>query len=476
MTATALAGFLSSVSIFGLDRVVMRYVPEGRLKASAQQLTRFINRLSNLRLLAVTIPCVGVALAWGYVGPLFNVAIEGLMLPVLLFACVHAFVLFHTVMMQSLMLQEDLRRATTLIWFVRLSLVVTAVAVLPRLDAVAALWLTLTSEALGWLWMTHTIRTHCRVLCQSHAMGYQDTAAASPGKGGIAWPGDFATVLRFGWHNYLMGQLSFPTHARVQQLIVAALFSPDIVAAFGFFRNLSEQVRNYLPLQLLKALAEPVMMGRYVQTGDFASLNAMGTAMLKVNILVIAPFCGWLFVAGEPAIAFLTGGKFIGETWILVILVASQVVLSAVSLLIIAANAIGISHRLPIATALGMLATVSLLWSQFPLIGIAALVLSDLVFGTVTCVVIVRAMRHKGAQYEWSAKLLARMGIVAGVVTALGWWAMAAWGNQQPTLAAMILAGLMVMGYWGLCILWKPLYERERILLHRLAGPKLIRW
>jgi hypothetical protein len=98
------------------------------------------------------------------------------------------------------------------------------------------------------------------------------------------------------------------------------------------------------------------------------------------------------------------------------------------------------------------------------------------VFGIATCIVIVRAMRSKGTPYEWSAKLLARMGILTGLITALGWWGMASWGNGQSALVAMILAALMLVSYWGLCVVWKPLYERERTLLHRLAGPKLIRW
>lgn len=461
ITATALATFLGSVSIMGLDRVLTRYVPEGRLKATPAQLIRFINQMNGLRLVAVGGLALAVALAWPYLAPQVNLPVEGLTLPVLLFAVIHAFVLFQGIVMQSLMLQAGLRNATTATWLLRIALLLGVVYATPPLDAELAVWITLVSEAAGWLWMVIATGKHYGELRR----GSQGDAPRE-----AAWPGAAREILRFGWHNYLMGQASFPAQARVQQLVVAAFFPPSVVAAFGFFRNLSEQVRNYLPFQLMKNLAEPVMIGRYVQTQDFSLLNAMTTAMLKVNILLIAPLAAWLWVAGGPAIALLTGGKFADQTWVLSVLVVSQVVSSQVTLLVIASNAIGLSHRLPAATITASICTVLLLWTQIPLLGIAALALSDMVFGAVTVFMVVRSMRREGYRYRFGGGPLVRMVLLALLVAGLGWLAMQAWPDHDNALVAIIIGFVMTGLYWGLNMVWKPFNEQERELLRKISG------
>lgn len=461
ITATALATFLGGVSILGLDRVLTRYVPEGRLQATPAQLIRFINKMNGLRLVAVGGLALAVALGWPYLAPRVNLPVAGLTLPVLLFAVVHAFVLFQGIVMQSLMLQDGLRNATTATWLLRIALLLGAVFAMPPLDAEWAVWITLVSETVGWLWMVVATGKHYVELRRSSPVDAPRDAT---------WPGATREILRFGWHNYLMGQASFPAQARVQQLVVAAFFPPPVVAGFGFFRNLSEQVRNYLPFQLMKNLAEPVMIGRYVQTQDFSLLNAMTTAMLKVNILLIAPLAAWLWVAGGPAIALLTGGKFSDQTWVLSVLVVSQVVSSQVTLLIIASNAIGLSHRLPAATITASICTVLLLWTQIPLLGIAALALSDMVFSAVTVFMIVRSMKREGYRYTFGAGPLLRMTGLALLVAGVGWLVMKAAPGHANTLAAVIAGFVMTGLYWGFNMAWKPFSEQERELLKKISG------
>lgn len=461
ITATAMATLLGSVSIMGLDRVLTRYVPEGRLKATPAQLIYFIKKMSSLRLVAVGGLALAVALAWPYLAPLVKMPTQGLTLPVLLFAVIHAFVQFQGIVMQSLMLQAELRNATTAIWLLRIVLLLGVLFTIPPIDAVLALWLTLISEAAGWLWMTRATIQHYAELRRGAKM---------EGRGDSSWPGDTREILLFGWHNYLMGQASFTAQPRVQQLMVAAFFPPPVVAAFGFFRNLSAQLRSYLPFQMMKNLAEPVMIGRYVQSKDFSQLNAMTTAMLKVNILLIAPLTAWLIVAGEPAIDLLTGGKFADLAWVLGVLVASQVVSSQVTLLVIASNAIGLSHRLPSATITASICTVTLLWTQIPILGIVALVLSDMIFGAVTVFIVVRGMRKEGVYYRYGGWHLARMLLPALLVAGLGWLAMEYWPGRDKAVAA-IITGVFMMGlYWWLNVLWKPFNEQERELLRKISG------
>lgn len=460
ITATALATFMSSVSILGLDRVLPRYVSEGRLKATPARLVRFINKLNGLRLLAVAGLALVVALGWPLLAPQVNLPAQGMTLPVLLFAVIHAFMQFQSIVMQSLMLQAELRNATTAIWLLRIVLLLAVVLGMPPLGAELAVWITLVSEAAGWLWMAVATGKHCAALRRDQSNGQQRDSE---------WPRDVGEIVRFAWHNYLMGQASFPAQARVQQLVVAALFPPPVVAAFGFFRNLSEQIRNYLPLQLMKNVAEPVMFGRYLQTQNFSQLNAMASAMLKINILLIGPLVTWFWIVGEPAIALLTDGKFTDHVWVLIVLLASHALSSQVTLLNIVANAVGSSRQLPRATITASICTVGLLWTQVPALGVVAVVLSDMAFCAVTIVMTVRGMRRDGFNYQFDSGSLLRMVLQALVVMVLVWLVMESVGRAN--LAAVLVSGFVVAGtYWGLNMVWKPFTEQERELLKRVSG------
>jgi O-antigen/teichoic acid export membrane protein len=461
ITATALATFLGGVSIMGLDRVMTRYVPEGRIQATPEQLIHFIKKMNGLRLIAVGGLALVVALVWPYLAPWVHLPAQGLTLPVLLFAVVHAFVQFQSIVMQSLMLQEGLRNATTTTWLFRIGLLLGAVFAMPPLDAELAVWIILVSEMVGWLWMVYATANNYRELRRGH----QNKELRNK-----SWPGDAREILKFGWHNYIMGQAAFPAQARVQQLVVAAFFPPPVVAGFGFFRNLSEQVRNYLPFQLMKNLAEPVIIGRYVQTKDFSQLNAMTSAMLKLNILLIAPLAAWLVVAGEPAIAFLTGGKFENLTWLLGVLVVSQIFSSQVTLLVIVSNAIGLSYRLPVATITASICTVLLLWTQIPILGIGAIALTDLLFSLVTVFMVVRSMRREGYRYTFGIIKLARMVGLAILVAIIIELAQVLLLDQRNALTAVISGFVMTALYWWFNIIWKPLDVQEQALLQRISG------
>jgi O-antigen/teichoic acid export membrane protein len=461
ITALSLAIFLGTVSILGLDRVLTRYVPEGRLKATPAQLIRFIGQVRGLRLLAVGGVTLSVGLVWPYLAPRLQLPPAGLTLPVLAYSVVHAFDQVQRIVLQSLMLQAALRNAIAFTWMLRLTLLSVVIVANIPLNAELAIWITLVSEAAGWLWMVLATGKH-----------YVALRRALPGAtaSNVVWPGDMRAILRFGWDNYLMGQASFPSQARVQQLLVAAYFPLPIVAAFGFFRNLSEQLRSYLPLQLMKNLAEPVMYSRYVRTQDFSQLNAMTSALLKVNILLIAPLTAWLFVGAEPAIGLLTGGKFADQVWVLAVLVASQVSSSQVTLLVIAANATGTSRRLPVATISASICTVLLLWTQISTIGILAIALSDFVFGLVTVGITVAGMRREGYRYEFDALVLVRMTMFAVLVAGLFMLARKFWPDPGGLFGSVSAGVAIAAVYWALNIAWNPFGTQERELLSKALG------
>lgn len=267
-----------------------------------------------------------------------------------------------------------------------------------------------------------------------------------------------------------MGQASFPSQARVQQLVASVFLPVPIVAAFGFFRNLSEQIRNYLPLQMMKNLAEPVMFVRYIQTKDFGLLNGMASALLKLNLLVIAPLSIWFCVASEPVIKVVTNGKFSDLSWALGVLVFSQAISSQVTLLNVVSNAAGTSSKLPRATITASTCTVLILWTQIPSAGVLAIILSDAFFCSLVVFMIASSLKAVGFHYKFDARSLGQM-LLLCIPTSLVGLIVMKYSPVQFELVISVFAGVLIFGgYWLLNIIWKPLNPPERQLLRKISG------
>ena len=460
ITCSALAAFLGSTSLIGIDRILTRYVPEARIRATPAQLMSFVRKVAAIRLLSLVGMFLVLLIFWSHISVRFRISQPALILPILSYALVHALLLFHSVLLQSLMLQRDLRNAAAIAGAVRLTILLAWVMATTTLKPNHALWIASASEAIGYVWMTFAASLHFRRM-RAEAVAQKD---ASP------WPADSRAVARFGAHNYLMGQASFPLHAHVQQLVAAALLSPTTVAGFGFFRNLSEQARSYLPFQLTRSITEPAITAHFVRNQDFTMMNAMTTALLKLNVLVIAPIASWLALAGSPVISYIADGKYSEQIWMLSLLLFGQLLATQVSLLVIAVNAMGLSRHLPGATIIAAVFTVLVLWIHIPTVGVVALVLSDITFGIITILYVSRAMRLAGYRYNFACRPLIRMFLTMAAIVATFWYAISShW--LAPNILSSIATGVAMCGlFWLGCAIHKPFTSVERDLLKRVVG------
>lgn len=463
VTAVAAGTVLGSVSLFGMDRVAFRYIPEGRLSAHPGDLARLLDRLRQLRLALVVGVSLVVAAAWKWIGPLFELHDFRALWPVLCYSIVHAMSQYSAVVMQSLMLQRDLRNATTITWSARFMTLLIVVAVVDMFTALWALWITIASEALGLFWMA--TKTH------GHVVELRTQPSDVPS--GV-WPRTWSEIYRFGGQNLAMGQLSLAIKPKIQLLVAAALLPKEAVAAFGFFRSLSDQFARLLPFHMFRTIIEPIMMGRFRSTGDFSQQNTIASAILKTGLLLSLPVSVWAFLAGKPVVSMITSGKFVGETWMFGLLVLSLVPTIQRTLHGIIANAADLSAALIPAAVIGSLATVLLAWSWAPLVGAVAIVVSDIVFAAVFGFVVVRALRGNGLSYsvDWGAvvRMYALAILAAGVAGALH----VVVGDGEPLLwsiGAALVIGLIVLGG---NLVWRPFTAAERELLSRVVPRRLM--
>jgi O-antigen/teichoic acid export membrane protein len=458
VTVIAAGTVLGSLSMFGLDRAAFRYVPEGRLAAHPLDLTRMVDRLRQARLGLMILFGIGIAATWRWIGPMFQLDSAALLVPVLAFGVVHAMGQFSSIILQSLMLQRAIRDATTITWMTRLAVLVAVVLVLKSLTAALAIWITIGSEALGLAWMAIKTRRHLKVL-----------SAAESDKALGAWPQDWHRIRVFALQNYAMGQSSSAAKPKVQTLIAAAFLPQESVAAFGFFRNLSDQFARLLPFHMLRTVIEPVLIGRYQATKDFGQMNSVVSAILKTNLLVSLPIAVWLSLAGAPAVSLLTGGKFMDSVWVLALLLLSLVPTTQRTLQVICVNAIDRSVVLIPATIVASLVTIGLVWSQIPRFGLIALVLSDFVYALAFSSLIVRAMRGGGFAYRTDWVGLGKMYAVAAIC-AIGAIATMHAVSRIPSVWTSIAFAIAILlaflvGNWVV----RPFTDAERAVIQRVS-------
>lgn len=457
VTVIAAGTVLGSLSMFGLDRAAFRFVPEGRLAAHPLDLARMIDRLRQARLGLMILFGIVVAAGWRWIGPLLQLHSSALLAPVLAFGVVHAMGQFSSIILQSLMRQRVIRDATTITWMTRLAVLASVALIFKSLTAATAIWITVGSEALGLAWMALQTYRHLRALKSTDA-----------GRALGAWVPDWKRIRKFAVQNYLMGQSAMTAQPKVQMLVAAALLPHEAVAAFGFFRQLSDQFARLLPFHMFRTVIEPVLIGRYQATKDFEQLNAVASAILKVNLLVSIPIAVWLWLAGAPVVSLLTGGKFIEYAWILALLVLSLVPTTQRTLQVIAVNAVDRSAALIPATIVASLVTLAAVWSQIPRFGLVALALSDMVFAAVFGFVLVRLMRRDGYMYRADWVSLAKMYILAVVVASVMAQSIKTLG-AVPALWRSIGVGLATGALFVLGnALWKPFSGSERDILKRI--------
>lgn len=463
VAATAAATLLGSLSKFGLDRVITRYLPEGRTQAAVADLRAFLRRMRGLRLLAVAGLALVLGGLWPWLAPWMKLAPDvGVLAAVAGFALSHAFTAFQRINLQSLMLQRGLRQATTVLWSLRLAGVIVLAVATGRIDVEQALWIATASECVGLLWMARVERTLMRQLASQQAAG----APAASG-----WPANWPAIRRFALLNYASQLAGLPSQGPMLRVIGAVFLPPHVLAAYGFFQALAENLRAYLPVQLMRTLFEPVVLGRYAQDRDFGKLNAMVSTILKLNLLILLPFGAWFLVGGEGVVRLLTGGKYMEYSWILAASVLPIAVASHWALLVIVANAMGASSRLVWGSLAGSLMVVIVLVEGLPLGGgVAALILAAVLAGTLANMIVILGIRRLGFAYgvDWGS--LVRMATMACLAGGLAWGVVLGMGQAHTLMGTAISAFLTLGVFFSVHAKWKVFSGTEREFLGKLSG------
>ncbi|MDP2229629.1 lipopolysaccharide biosynthesis protein [Methylotenera sp.] len=327
---TGLAALCCVLASLGIERVISRYVPEGRLYHSVAELSRFIWLTSAIRLLAGLIVTLVLYALWPTVDG-FLAVYEFKIFSIALACFIVAEVMFQhfSSVLQALVMQKTLTRLLIIQWSGRLILIAAVVAMKSVISWEDALWIFAIPEMLGIIGFI--------VVIKRHLLGLSDPAYS--GAAGENWP-NWEKATEVGLHNYGFTLLAAPPQGYFMKLLTAVYLPVEIVAAYGFFISVAEKTRQYIPLHFFYGLLEPMIIASYLKDRDFFLLSQRCQLLYKSNLLLLVPAIAWVAVAGDPIVDVMTGGKFQGLSWILILVMVQLTIGSHVVLLQLILNSL----------------------------------------------------------------------------------------------------------------------------------------
>ena len=343
---TALSGLVAICGVIaglGMERVVARYVPEARLYRSVDELSRFIWVTSGIRLVAALV-IVGVLFAfWPEVDHFLVAADFKIFSAGLAFFIVGETMFQHfSSVLQSLVMQKMLTRLLVIQWAGKLLIITLIVLLKSTIDWQDSLWIFAIPELIGVVTFVFVIRSHLGHLADEHH-------ELTQGK----WP-QWGRVAEVGLHNFGFTLLAAPPQGYFMKVLSAAYLPVEVVAAYGFFLSVAEKARQYIPLHFFYGLLEPMMIAGYLKDRDFSALSYRCQLLYKSNLLLMVPAMAWVAVAGDSIAGLMTGGKFEGLSWILVLVMMQLTIGSHVVLLQLLLNSLEKSKILVMASTMAL--------------------------------------------------------------------------------------------------------------------------
>lgn len=448
----------------GAYAVVFRYWPEMRQAGAAGQLQRLTKLLAFYRLLSLAF--VGGLLA------LFAPPIAGsLGMPshasaLRIFAITFVFESASRLLdaqFESL-LQQGVAQSSVLF---RNSLKLIALLVMSRggQDILPLTsWITIESIASFAGWFVSTL------------LMWRSVKALSAESSGIAVDMRFARIKSFSLPTYLSQVLYLCSGAEMVKLILGKLVGAGMVAPFGFAAALSATVQRYLPSFLLVGWLRPLFISARQAGKSSAEISSLASAVVKLNLLVLAPVATGIAVAGPGIVGQLSGGRLPdaeGYLYFFSLLLVAQSIRAVIALLGVVFELGPQGLHATLLSLFGLAAGAVL----YPLLGAWAFCIGLVISEIVWALSMLRALRNSGTDFQlpWLglAKLFASALGAAGTVFLVV--------NISPTAAAhpkawLALAIVGALACLALSAILKPFTSEERMFINRLLPGRFFVW
>lgn len=405
---TALSGLVALcgvLSALGMERVISRYVPEGRLYRTTNELGRFVWITSAIRFIAGLLVTLALYLLWPAIDR-FLVVSDFKFFSIALGCFIVAEVMFQhfSSVLQALVMQKNLTQVLIIQWVGRLVLIAVFVFINALISWENALWVFAIPEVIGVVCFIVVIKRHLHGL--SNPVQTEATKAH--------WP-NWGNVTDVGMHNYGFTLLAAPPQGYFMKLLTSAYLSAEVVAAYGFFISIAEKARQYIPLHFFYGLLEPIMVASYLKDRDFSALSQRCQLLYKSNLLLMVPAIAWVAVAGDPIVGLMTGKKFQGLSWILLLVMVQLTIGSHVVLLQLILNSLEKS-KLLISAGLVALPIMLIAMAMAILTAPIALLISPILFSIVMNAYILFRLSSLSYPYYPSRQMIGGI-ILSGMIS-----------------------------------------------------------
>jgi O-antigen/teichoic acid export membrane protein len=269
-----------------------------------------------------------------------------------------------------------------------------------------------------------------------------------------AWePPSRHAMWRLARHSYLSYLLVLAYGPQTLTMVITRVLGVDAAAAFGFARGFADQVRRYLPTDMLQGLLRPALVAFYSRSKDVSGLMTRLALWLKCAIAVLFPVT-LFFASFGPEGATLIGGSKFTATWPLVVgLLIGAGMLACRRVVELACNMVHASDVCVRASlwllAIPPVALVLLATTRSLLSVVALVVVGEAVF----CALAMRTLRQRGLSiraFDMRGGARVAMALACCVVLL--------------TIARVLFAPSWVVGMGGVLVLWPLALRASRLL------------
>lgn len=281
------------------------------------------------------------------------------------------------------------------------------------------------------------------------------------------WRENRGRALRFGFWGFLQNQSGLLYGSSPNRLVAASLLPAPEVALFGLADNLINLVRRFMPTQLFIGLIRPVAVAHFSERGDFTRVAWITHLAYRLNLSILVLGIALMVTVGEPLLDWLTGGRYGAAA----LLVAGLLVVTAAEgmrgMTEVMAQAVERNQTLFVSNLIQS-ASLLIALPLVAVIGLWGLVAANLVGTVLANLTVIVRLRRDGHGFRIDLASVAAIAAYAAAAALLGWGLMDAGVH-------FLAAGAAVVALYALLYLWRPPLaadEREMILrlLRRRRG------
>ncbi|MGI2324472.1 MULTISPECIES: lipopolysaccharide biosynthesis protein [unclassified Methylococcus] len=117
-------------------------------------------------------------------------------------------------------------------------------------------------------------------------------------------------LFKLAVNTYVSYLLAFAYGSQMLTLIVARILGADAAAVFGFSTNFSDQVRRYLPTDLLRSVIQPTLIAFFSRRRDFGGFMLRVGLWFKSSMVLLMPVVLYFIVFGGMGATLVGGERF----------------------------------------------------------------------------------------------------------------------------------------------------------------------